>query len=229
MINEIEKVIEEIRNSSHFTKFIYTNGDCYKFAKLLKSFYPDGEIYVMSRIDNDEEKYHHAVFKFSNIYYDINGQVKDFSQYQLTKVDDKLLASSSISEWSTTRNGYEIQRKSEYVPVLLSSKTIGSLKKVIFDDDQLNRELKNIEIELEYSVINTILSIISSIVDTVLKNYYLIIILLYCIGLHVQLLTQAIVIEIMIGCRFIIQALMKGYSYYLENHLLRQTLSRIAG
>ena len=63
-ITHILKTIELIRDSFSNSVNVYTNGSCVKLAMILKHLYPEGDIYY----DVD-----HAIFKYDNNYYDING------------------------------------------------------------------------------------------------------------------------------------------------------------
>lgn len=63
---EILSLIELIRESFPSSVEVYTKGSCLQFAMILKTVYPQGDIYY-----NQD----HAVFKLGNSFYDITGEV----------------------------------------------------------------------------------------------------------------------------------------------------------
>lgn len=63
---KIIAVIRTIRDSFIGAEHVYTHGSCYEFARILKTIFPEGEIY---------ENHHHAVFKYNHRFYDISGDV----------------------------------------------------------------------------------------------------------------------------------------------------------
>ena len=65
MEKKIIKLINSIRNSNPDAVRLYTNGECYNFALILRSMF-NGEIFY-SRIEG------HVWFKYEGLYYDING------------------------------------------------------------------------------------------------------------------------------------------------------------
>lgn len=63
---EILNLIKVIRESFPNAVEVYTKGSCVRFALILKTIYPDGDIYW-----NED----HAIFKLDNHFYDITGEV----------------------------------------------------------------------------------------------------------------------------------------------------------
>jgi hypothetical protein len=67
MRSEIIKTIKLIRDSFDGSVEVYSKGSCIKFAMILKHLYPNGTILYDSN---------HAIFKFDEYFYDINGEVE---------------------------------------------------------------------------------------------------------------------------------------------------------
>jgi hypothetical protein len=65
---EILNLIRVIRESFPQSVEVYTQGSCFRFALILKTVYPEGEIY------NDED---HATFFYLGKHFDIRGEVKN--------------------------------------------------------------------------------------------------------------------------------------------------------
>lgn len=63
---EILNLIRVIRDSFPNSVEVYTKGSCIRFALILKTIYPDGEIMY----DQD-----HALFYYKTSYYDITGEI----------------------------------------------------------------------------------------------------------------------------------------------------------
>lgn len=54
--------------NEEYLEHVFTNGNCFHFATILKSLYPDGEI-AYDQIDG------HFIFEYLHNYYDITGQL----------------------------------------------------------------------------------------------------------------------------------------------------------
>lgn len=61
------KLISEIRNSFADSVYVYTNGSCWEFYKILKCVYPEAEAYYNSD---------HVITKINGKFYDITGEVE---------------------------------------------------------------------------------------------------------------------------------------------------------
>lgn len=64
---QILDFIRCIRESFEGSEYVYQNGSCYWFAKILQSVYPEGELW--------EFTHDHVIFKLEERYYDIRGEV----------------------------------------------------------------------------------------------------------------------------------------------------------
>lgn len=63
----VEDVITAIRESFNGADYVYTNGSCYKFYKILKTIFPNAKAYYNSD---------HVITKINGKYYDITGEVR---------------------------------------------------------------------------------------------------------------------------------------------------------
>lgn len=75
---EILNLIRIIRESFPNSVEVYTKGSCIRFALILKTVYPEGE--VMYDCD-------HATFLYGEIYYDITGEITAPNKQSL-KIED---------------------------------------------------------------------------------------------------------------------------------------------
>jgi hypothetical protein len=64
MVN-ILNFIKTIKDSFLGSEFVYTEGSCYKFFKILQSVFPNAEAYYNE---------FHTITKINNKFYDINGE-----------------------------------------------------------------------------------------------------------------------------------------------------------
>ncbi|MGL6008484.1 MAG: hypothetical protein ACRC1D_03430 [Culicoidibacterales bacterium] len=78
----ILKTISIIRDSFDKSVDVYTKGSCYRFAKLLKHIYPQGQILYDSS---------HAIFECQNKCYDITGEVKKARHISIENYDIETL------------------------------------------------------------------------------------------------------------------------------------------
>lgn len=69
----ILNIIEAIRDSYEPLSKVYTEGGCYMFFKILKSIFPEAELWT----DQD-----HAITKIGKYFYDINGVVYQHKEYE---------------------------------------------------------------------------------------------------------------------------------------------------
>jgi hypothetical protein len=60
--------IRLIRESFEGSEYVYQNGSCYWFARILKAVYPPGELW--------EFPHEHVIFKLDGRFYDIRGEVQ---------------------------------------------------------------------------------------------------------------------------------------------------------
>lgn len=81
--NQILNIITNIRESFYGSIFVYTNGSCYQFFKILNSIYPEAEACF---------KDNHIVSKIDGKYYDINGEIND-DFIPLNEVDSEIIKS----------------------------------------------------------------------------------------------------------------------------------------
>ena len=88
---DINDFITRLRTSDVYIKFIYTEGGCYKFAKLLVDMY-GGEVMV-------NKDFNHAVAYIDGKMWDINGEAKNQDDY--AHPNDKLL--ETMKAWSFHR------------------------------------------------------------------------------------------------------------------------------
>ena len=70
---DILKVIQSIRDSFIGAEHVYKNGSCWYFANILRTIFPEGEIY---------ENIEHAVFKYKGKFYDIGGEVSPQTRWE---------------------------------------------------------------------------------------------------------------------------------------------------
>lgn len=63
----IEDLITSIRDSFPKSVEVYTRGSCVRFAQILKTVYPEGQILY---------NVCHAIFEYKGKYYDITGEVQ---------------------------------------------------------------------------------------------------------------------------------------------------------
>lgn len=70
---DIEDFIRSVRDSFSGAEYVYMNGSCYRFAKILKGVYPEGELL---------ENFDHVYFKLDHKYYDIRGEVYPVGVHQ---------------------------------------------------------------------------------------------------------------------------------------------------
>lgn len=73
--------IKALSDTDKYISDIYTNGGCYKFAKLLCMMYPEATLMVTRKND-------HAVVKHNGKYYDITGEVEINDDYHIPTEDD---------------------------------------------------------------------------------------------------------------------------------------------
>ena len=68
----ITEFIQDLRDSFGGSDIVYTNGSCYKLAKLLVKLYPKAELVYHKRLD-------HAAVRYDNDkIYDITGEVTEY-------------------------------------------------------------------------------------------------------------------------------------------------------
>lgn len=77
--SEILHFIKTIRNSFGGSKYVYTNGSCYQFYKILKLVFPQAIGYYNSD---------HVITKINGRYYDITGEVKETNHLLIDKYYD---------------------------------------------------------------------------------------------------------------------------------------------
>lgn len=65
-MKKIDRVIQAIRDSFIGSEHVYKNGSCWHFANILKTIFPEGEIW---------ENFEHCIFHFEGKFYDIEGEV----------------------------------------------------------------------------------------------------------------------------------------------------------
>lgn len=65
--------IQTIRDSFEGSEYVYQNGSCYYFAKILQLMYPGGELW--------EFQHEHVIYKYEGKYYDIRGEVHVDGQF----------------------------------------------------------------------------------------------------------------------------------------------------
>ena len=63
----ILEFIRTIRESFEGSEYVYRNGSCYYFAKILQAIYPEGELWEFPQ--------QHVLFKLDEKFYDIRGEV----------------------------------------------------------------------------------------------------------------------------------------------------------
>ncbi len=87
------KLIEALRESDEYIKYIYMEGGCYNFYLFLKKIFPGTIPYI------SKEKTH-IITRIGRTFYDINGQHKKHSSYTKMNKNDVLLA----EKWSFAKN-----------------------------------------------------------------------------------------------------------------------------
>lgn len=95
-----DQLIDKLNKSDPFLKKLYTRGSCYQFALLLKSFYPEGEIYI--RTDKK-----HTGLMINNVLYDISGRIGNVEDFALIKPEETI----KCERWSSDRNLIVIEKK----------------------------------------------------------------------------------------------------------------------
>lgn len=74
---KIIEVISAIRNSFIGADHIYKNGSCWHFAKILKTIFPEGEIWG---------NFDHHLFRIGGKFYDITGEENPQKYLDLRKI-----------------------------------------------------------------------------------------------------------------------------------------------
>ncbi len=80
--------IATVRESFKAASFVYTNGGCYQFYKILKHLYPEAEPWM--------DKYYHVLTEIQGEFYDIDGLA---SSEPLTYMNETLKAKAE--KWVT--------------------------------------------------------------------------------------------------------------------------------
>jgi hypothetical protein len=90
---DILKLIDELRETDLYIRYIYTEGGCYRFHILLSKLFPGCKPYI-------NEKKNHIITRYKNKYYDIDGVVTNQDGYvKLTKEDEDM-----VKRWSFHKN-----------------------------------------------------------------------------------------------------------------------------
>lgn len=61
-----------------YAEYIYTNGGCYRFHKILKAVFPTA---IPCYFGHEDIIIEHVVTKLDGKYYDITGEIKDINAY----------------------------------------------------------------------------------------------------------------------------------------------------
>lgn len=93
MKKKIINVINAIRNSDSYIKYIYTMGGCYSFYKILKALDDTATPYI------EKEKENHIVTKIGEYMYDIYGLVDNVDQYKPLPIS----MINRVEKWSFSR------------------------------------------------------------------------------------------------------------------------------
>lgn len=88
---EIGDFIKNLREADRYMEIIFTNGGCYKFAKLLQSMYSGGEIVL--------EHHDHALYFYKGELWDITGKVEKADTHTPTEDEIKM-----AEEWDFFEN-----------------------------------------------------------------------------------------------------------------------------
>lgn len=94
MTDKIIDIINAIRDSDSYIKYIYTMGGCYSFYKILKALDDTAIPYI------EKEKENHIVTKIGERMYDIYGLVDNVDRYK--PLPESLI--KSVEEWSFSRS-----------------------------------------------------------------------------------------------------------------------------
>ncbi|QIK57007.1 hypothetical protein G7059_03655 [Erysipelothrix sp. HDW6A] len=95
MQEKILQTIQDIRELDGNIQVVLLRGGCYQFAKYLKRHFPEGDIYLTQNMT-------HAVFKYDDSYYDIQGQREKAEKYIPLPEDTRTL--EEIESWNSIRN-----------------------------------------------------------------------------------------------------------------------------
>lgn len=89
----IDKFIDELRNTDRYIRDIYMNGGCYKFHILLSKMYKNTVPYISKEKD-------HIVTRYKDRYYDIDGEVYEVKDYRVLDVSEIPM----VENWNFHRN-----------------------------------------------------------------------------------------------------------------------------
>ena len=90
---QIEKFIENLRNTDLYIKEIYTKGGCFQFYVFLSKMFEGCTPFINS-------KKNHIITRYKSKFYDINGLVEDGSDFKKLKDEEIPL----VARWSCWKN-----------------------------------------------------------------------------------------------------------------------------
>lgn len=153
-MKDIEQFITDLKETSpNLLPGIYTNGDCFKLANFLQKYFPEGEIYLV--LDEEGNPFH-AVLKYNDSYWDINGEFS-LPNKKLKLVEFDKNKNKDLFLWSTEKNNIILRKNYSninniFANSFLNNKDIKKLKNNI-DEESLPLVVEDINISITSNII----------------------------------------------------------------------------